>query len=91
MKDIMLHPKIDDPDVTALGSMIVFISTEVCTQVRYFWLFVLRETFLLIVHVNIIWFKFILIVGGFLYLTIALLLYRRYCRYFKMPAIFPRC
>ena len=34
VKDIMIHPKIDDSDVSAISSMIVFISCEISTQVR---------------------------------------------------------
>ena len=33
VRDIILHPKIDDPGITALGSMISFSSTEICAQV----------------------------------------------------------
>jgi hypothetical protein len=33
-RDIMLHPKIDDPGVTAIGSMISFTSAELCSAVR---------------------------------------------------------
>lgn len=34
VRDILLHPKIDDPGITAIGSMISFSSAELCTQVR---------------------------------------------------------
>lgn len=34
VRDIMLHPKIDDPGITAIGSMISFSSSEICTMVR---------------------------------------------------------
>jgi hypothetical protein len=33
VRDILLHPKIDDPGITAIGSMISFSSSEICTQV----------------------------------------------------------
>ena len=33
VRDIMLHPKIDDPGITAIGSMINFTSSEICTLV----------------------------------------------------------
>ena len=33
VRDIMLHPKIDDPGITAIGSMISFSSSEICTLV----------------------------------------------------------
>jgi hypothetical protein len=33
VRDIVLHPKIDDPGITAIGSMISFSSSEICTQV----------------------------------------------------------
>eukprot|EP01032_Pedospumella_encystans_P018134 gene18134-20651_t len=32
VRDIMLHPKIDDPGITAIGSMISFSSSEICTS-----------------------------------------------------------
>lgn len=34
VRDILLHPKIDDPGITAIGSMISFSSAELCAQVR---------------------------------------------------------
>jgi hypothetical protein len=42
-RDIMLHPKIDDPGVTAIGSMISFTSAELCSAVRNhpWWLLIL--------------------------------------------------
>lgn len=34
VRDIMLHPTIDDPGVSAINSMITFTSVDICHQVR---------------------------------------------------------
>lgn len=34
VRDIMLHPTIDDPGVSAINSMITFTSVDICSQVR---------------------------------------------------------
>lgn len=33
VRDIMLHPTIDDPGITAINSMITFTSGEICVKV----------------------------------------------------------
>ncbi len=33
VRDIMLHPTIDDPGVSAINSMITFTSVDICCQV----------------------------------------------------------
>jgi len=33
LKDIILHPTVDDPYTSALSSMIVFTTSEICAQV----------------------------------------------------------
>jgi hypothetical protein len=35
LKDVMLHPVVDDPAVAALSSMIAFITGEICSQVSH--------------------------------------------------------
>lgn len=34
VRDVMLHPTIDDPGITAINSMITFTSCEICSQVK---------------------------------------------------------
>jgi len=48
VRDIILHPKIDDPGITALGSMISFSSTEICAQM-------LQNTAYMARVLNVIW------------------------------------